>query len=199
MTIEKGHDWGTSGGLAEGAPIADTDAELADLIAEGRLGEAGLIGGDLARTLGARGARSEVACGTDRTRLPIDVGEVIIDDAAHLFVAHLVVRGPLWGGQVTAVMNAAFHGDWNLSPRSHPNDGWFDQLSGALSVPDRLKARSRLRSGTHVPHPGIASRRVRDGVIECGGRSRVYVDGRRVSASERIRFRLRPDEFVVVI
>ncbi len=56
-------------------------------------------------------------------------------------------------------MNAQWIGSWDVAPRSHPNDGLLDRCEGDLSLDDRWKARGRLPSGTHVPHPGIAEQR----------------------------------------
>ena len=63
-------------------------------------------------------------------------------------------------GRVVAVMNAQWIGRWDVAPKGHPNDGMVDVLDGNLGLDDRLKVRSRLITGTHVPHPGIAQARV---------------------------------------
>ena len=38
-------------------------------------------------------------------------------------------------------MNAQWLGDWDLGPRSHPNDGLLDVTDGTLPFGDRWKAR----------------------------------------------------------
>ncbi len=97
---------------------------------------------------------------TEARRLPVDLGSVLIDGVHHWFTAHLVARRSWWRGPVVAVMNAQFRGAWNVAPKGHPNDGRLDVLEASMATTERLKARARLRSGSHVPHPDIRERRV---------------------------------------
>ena len=203
MTIRRGEDWGVSGELADDALVASSDAELARLllaggVLSGRHPEAGLIAGDLARTVGADGRSPDVR-GPNRTRLPIDVGVVSVGDDVMIFVAHVVIRNFAWTGRTTAIMNAAFRGSWNVSPRSHPNDGKLDVLVAELSFADRLKARTRLPGGTHLPHPDISVRRASDGSTPSGGREIVLVDGVRWDVAGEIEYRVIPDAATIVI
>ena len=203
MTIRRGRSWGEAGPLATGAPVATSDAELAALVAAavlaGRAGaEVGLLGGDLCRTVGGPGRPDRLGTG-DAQRLPVDAGIVMLDDGEpRVFVAHVVagraVRGPL-----VAAMNAEFVGRWDVAPRSHPNDGRLDLVEADLVAGDRWKAWRRLPLGTHVPHPGIAERRVTDAVIELPRAVPVRIDGERAGRARRLRVRCVPDAFTIVV
>ncbi|MCU1498295.1 MAG: hypothetical protein JWM47_2248, partial [Acidimicrobiales bacterium] len=113
--------------------------------------------------------------------------------------AHLVVRRSWWHGRVVAVMNAQWIDRWDVAPKSHPNDGLLDVLDGNLSLGDRLKARTRLRTGTHVPHPGIAQRRVPAVQLTFERPMPVWLDGQRVGTASNLSVRIEPDAFTSVV
>ncbi len=77
--------------------------------------------------------------------------------------------------------------------RAHPNDGLLDVLDGDLSFDDRLKARRRLLTGTHVPHPGIAQQRVPAVQFELDRPTPVWLDGERVTSARTVTARLEVD------
>ena len=110
----------------------------------------------------------------------IDIGSVIVDGRRFAFVAHVIAWSRLWSGQVFAVMNSEWLGDWSSAPRAHPGDGYFDLVEARLSLGDRIKARRRLPTGTHVPHPSIHVRKVTDTEIIFGTTRAIYVDGEHV-------------------
>ena len=132
--------------------------------------------GDLARTLSARADDGELV-GGDRTLLPIDLAIVSADEKKMVMVASLVIRRSWWRGPISAAMNASYLGDWNVAPSGHPNDGRVDVIEADLSLSDRWKARTRLASGTHVPHPDISIRRLKQASWELDGTRSVTVDG----------------------
>lgn len=203
MTIEKGQPWGAPGGLpADGVLVPDDGAARRVVERARRASQAipplGLLGGDLCRTVGGRGdadrLRSEEA-----TTLPLDVGSVLIDGALHWFVAHLVARRGWWQGRIVAVMNAEWIGGWDVAPRSHPNDGLLDIFDSNLSAGDRWKARSRLKTGTHVPHPGISQRRVAATQFEFASPMPIWLDGERVASARQLSVRIEPDAAVCIV
>lgn len=203
MTVEKGVDWGRRGPLPEDGIVVADDAEARAVVeAARRSGEPppplGLTGGDLCRTLGGRGdvarLRSEQA-----VTFTVDLGSVLVDGRHHWFVAHLVARRSWWWGRVVAVMNAQWLGDWDLGPRAHPGDGLLDVSDGELSIRDRLKARSRLPTGTHVPHPGIRTRRVSAWQTELDPALDVWLDGTRIGRARNLSVRVEPDALTVVV
>jgi hypothetical protein len=151
--------------------------------------------GDLARTLGVRAApvASEPA-----QLLPIDVIDLTLDgDLEIVCVAHTVVGSLLRSPLVIAIMNAAFVGALNLAPRAHPGDGLADVVTMRLSLPDRFKARRRMTTATHLPHPNITTRRLDHGTLDLGGPRSVRVDGHRVGRASRIDFVVRGDGITV--
>ena len=154
MPIEKGQEWGSPGALADDAPHASSDAEFAQLLTDGAT-QVRPTGGDLARTLGV----SEASLRRDAAMLlPIDAFWVSLDGHEHRCIAHAVIGRPSRPRVVVA--NAAFLGAWNVAPRAHPGDGKLDVVRFDLGLVDWIKARKRLPTGAHVPHPGIKTRAV---------------------------------------
>lgn len=160
--------------------------------------ELGLLGGDLAKTVGARGDLQRLHS-EDATRLPIDLGSVLIEAKQYWFVSHLVARNSWWHGPVLAVMNAQWIGKWDVAPRSHPNDGLFDIFEGDLAMGDRLKARSRLLTGTHVPHPSIAQQRTKAAHFEFDRPTKIWLDGEPIAKARHISVHIEPDAFTCVV
>ena len=203
MTIRKGDTWGSPGPLPAGGVVVNSDVAARSVVTVARrAGEQvpvlGLTGGDLARTCGATGEEGRLRS-DEAQQLPVDLGEVLVDGALHFFVAHLVARRSWWRGRVVAAMNAQYLGTWDVAPRSHPNDGRLDVLDADLSVGDRWKARSRLPSGTHVPHPGIAERRVKAVQVDLDPGARVWLDGECIGPARTVSIRCVPDALTVVI
>ena len=160
----------------------------------------GLLGGDLCRTLGGRGDEARFRDGAV-TLATVDVGEVLLDGRVRFFVAHAVVRGrSWWRGPITAAMNAQYLGRWDVAPRAHPGDGLLDvlEVGAELGAGERWKARRRLPSGTHVPHPKIAVRRLAALQLDVEGRQ-VWLDGARQPSAQALSIRLQPDAVTVAV
>jgi hypothetical protein len=205
VTIRKGEAWGEVGGLPVDGVVVRSDAEArAQVTAARRAGAPlpalGLLGGDLCRTLGGRGdearLRSEGA-----TRLPVDLGSVLVDGVQHWFVAHLVARRSWWRGRIVAAMNAESVGPRDVAPWAHPNDGVLDvvDVSPSLTLTDRIRARRRLPSGAHVPHPAISLSRRPALQVDLDRPTPVWLDGERVGEARRLSIRLEPDALVCVV
>jgi hypothetical protein len=203
MTIRRGEDWGTADGLPDDGVVVRSDGEARRMVEQcRRAGEPvptlGLVGGDLCRTLGGRGDEARLRS-ADARRFPVDLGAALVDGRLHWFVAHLVARRSWWWGRVVAAMNAEFIGRWDVAPRSHPNDGRLDILDADLLWGDRLKARRRLRTGSHVPHPAIVERRVDAAQFAFDEPTSVWLDGERVAAVRRLSLRIEPGALTVVV
>ena len=178
-----------------------------------------LTGGDLARTLGttgghrpakgpavgaevtdglsaATGARVKASPGRTKpatgTRVWADMGAALVDGRLFWFAAHLVARRSWWRGRVLVVANAAFMGRGNVAPRAHPGDGRLDVLDARLRLGDRIRARSRLGAGTHLPHPDIEQRRVAAAQFDLDPALNVYADGRPLGRAAAISVRVEP-------
>ena len=185
MTIRKGVEWGSEQPRPAGLVELADDAAYGRLVDECRrtgrpIPPTTLRAGGLARTLGAPlpGAVPGRPGPTTQV-LPIDLGRARLDGVDHWFAAHLVARRSWWYGPVVAVMNAEFLGDWDVAPRSHPNDGRLDvvEVDAALPIGQRWRARSRLPRGEHVPHPLITERRVREQAWTFARPMRIWLDG----------------------
>ena len=196
MTISKGSAYGEPGAslAADGIRCGSDDEARRVLEAARAAGRPfppiGLIAGDMARTLGGRGAL-DVA-------FPVDLGQVLVDGRLHLFVASCVVRNRWWTRAV-AVGNAQWLGEWNLWPRGHPNDGRLDLLDARLPLGDLRKVRARLPTGSHLPHPGLAVRRVRAETLQLDRPLEVWLDGQRIGTGRTFAFRCVPDALRVVV
>jgi hypothetical protein len=205
LTVRKGEGWGEPGRLAEDGIVAHSDAEVRRVVERARRAgqrppPLGLAGGDLCRTLGGRGDVARLRSG-EAARLSVDLGAVLLDGRLHWFVAHLVARRSWWRGPLLAAMNAEFLGDWDVAPRAHPNDGLLDLVAvGAeMTLTDRIKARRRLSTGGHVPHPAIAQSRRPAFQIEFDRPAGVWLDGERVAAVTKLAVRVEPDALICVV
>ena len=203
MPISKGEAWGAPGPLPQHGVVVRSDAEARAVVtAARRAGEPipplGLLGGDLCRTLGGTGDEPRLRS-EDAIQLPVDLGAVLVDGRLHWFVAHLVARRGWWRGRIVAAMNAQYLGDWDVAPRGHPDDGRLDVLDADLPFDERLQARSRLKTGTHVPHPRIDERHVAALQVDLARPTPVWLDGDLVGDARSLSIRVEPDALLCVV
>ena len=203
MTVEKGRDWGEAGPLPEDGVLVRSDAEAREVVTSARRANQpvpplGLLGGDLCRTVGGRGDEGRLRSDAG-TRLTVDLGSVLVDGRLQWFVAHLVVRKGWLRGPLFGAFNAEWLGDWDVAPRAHPGDGVLELLEVTMSTGDRLKARGRLATGTHVPHPGITVRRADAVQRDVPKGHAVWLDGQRLGPANAISIRLEPDALRIVV
>ncbi len=203
MTIERGADWGTPGGLPADGVVVRSDAEANEVITAARRARKpipvlGLAGGDLCRTLGGTGDVDRLRSAAAHT-FPIDLGVVLLDGRLQFFCSHLVVRSRWWSGRCIVVMNAQFLGPYDLAPRGHPNDGYVEVTEGALPLGERLRARTRARTGTHLPHPALHTSRVEAMQFELDRPTPVRIDSICTSTAQNISLRVEPDALLVVV
>ncbi len=187
-----------------GAPRATSDGELAALAAEahGR-GEhlvvelaPSALGGDVARTLGIAAQRPP----DERLGYQFDLGFVELDEERERpFVAHVSAHRRLWGGEFAVAMNCAWIGDRYFGPRAHPNDGLIDYTTGVLDPGQRLLARRRVKTGSHLPHPDLSAGRRPTWEHGFARPTPVFVDGLAVGRYRSIRARLQVDCFTVIV
>ena len=203
MTVEKGQGWGETGPLPEDGVVVGTDAEARAVVTEARrvnrpVPPLGLLGGDLCRTVGGRGDEARLRSSA-ATRLTVDLGSVLLDGRLQWFVAHLIVRKGWLRGPIFGAFNAEWLGDWDVAPRAHPGDGLLEIVDVTMSTGDRLKARTRLATGTHVPHPGISVRRADAIQRDVPKGQAVWLDGERLGGFRAVSIRVEPDALRIVV
>lgn len=203
MSVERGTDWGRPEPVPDDAVFVQSDAEANEAVGAARRARREipplcLLGGDLARTLGVAGNEASLRAG-EGTRVQIDLGMALLDGRLVWFVAHLLARRGWWRGPIVVAANAAFYGHYNIAPRAHPGDGRLDLIEADPSLSERLKARSRLRSGTYLPHPQIKVRRCRAAQLELDRPTPVTVDGISVGEARKLSIRVEPDALDVWI
>jgi diacylglycerol kinase family enzyme len=201
MTIAKGRPWGETRPLPEDGVVVSSDAELRAVVEAAR-GEgrdppvAGLLGGDLCRTLGGPGSPARLRS-SEAVTFPVDVVRCEADGGRYWFVAHLVARTHDWRRALVA-MNGQWIGTWNMAPRAHPDDGRVDVLEAGLGLRELVKVRARLPRGAHLPHPGIHEHRAGSFVCERGFPI-VRLDGIRMRGVRTLRLEVEPDALRVVV
>ncbi len=207
MTIRKGVDWGTLQVPAPGLALIDSDAALrAHVVAARRAGIApatvGLVAGEMMRTVGGLGDREALRGAEPIAHLPIDIVRLVADDIEETwFVSHCVTRNAWLRGPVNLAMNAQFLRNRDVAPRSHPNDGRLDVVQVAASMPvrQRLMAARRAKLGTHLPHPDIAVRSVREMALTLPRGQAVWVDGERWRTARALQFTVEPDALIICV
>ena len=155
MTIKKGVAWGEPGLVPDDAVTCADDAAVA-----ASCDRVVVIGaGDLHRGLGQPRAKRP---GEECTILSVDLMRVSVEKAdgsvallsavAHVCIGRFGMRGGFRG-----LVNAGFVDGSNLAPRSHPGDGRVELVTMEGNTPwrQRLMARRRAVTGTHLPHPMI--------------------------------------------
>lgn len=202
MTIRPDQAWGRLVPRPDDLHLVGDDRALA-LELSGARRPVAVSSGDVWRTLG----NPTLAGRTTLNELPIDLIEYRLGEQpapAHA-CAHLVVRSP-WRrggwlrGPILLVMNCEFRGDWDVAPRGHPNDGRVEtfQAEASFGVRDRLAARRRLRTATHVPHPAIATRSIRNGTWTFPAPMVVVADGHTVGQARTLSLAVVPDAGVLL-
>lgn len=194
MTIKKGESWGEPASPPAAAINTATDREISRALeAARRTGDPFpefVVGGDgMGRTL--------AATGNPRTRFVVDVGEALIDGLHHYFVGSVIAQpGGGWRHAVT-IMNAQWFGGWNLGPKGHPNDGRLDVSEFDLQLFEWRKVRARLATGSHLPHPRIATRRTAAVNFDFGKPTPVMLDGEPMARAKTLAVRVIPDALIV--
>ena len=203
MTIRKGEPWGEIGTAPGDLVIIRSDPELHRWVVRHReadqpIAPLGLGGGDLARTAGGGGAdrfRGPVA------HVPLDLVRVEADGRVTWSAAHVVARRSWLTGPVLFAMTAQYLDGLDLAPRSHPNDGRVDvlEVAPAMSVRQRISARRRARTGTHLPHPSLSTRQVSQFDITFARPQVIWVDGVRWATAGSLRLVVEPDAYTAYV
>ncbi len=159
-----------------------------------------LLGGNLAKTLGAGG---EASVGK---KFKCDLGSVLIDGRLYWFVSNLAAVKSRWRGDKTSwhkgfflAMNSAWLGSLNLATRAHPADGKLDILAGKLKFRENREFRRRAKSGIHLPHSNINYRRAASATHSFEKPVSIYLDGTFVARAENLAIRIEPLALSILI
>jgi len=79
-------------------------------------------------------------------------------------------------------------GRFEPAPRAHPGDGLLDviEVSESMNLRQRIMARRRSRTGSHLPHPDISTTRVRDLRRSFDESLTIFVDGASAGVSRHL-------------
>ena len=201
MTIRRGEPWGQEAQTPDALRVVPTDRDAREWVLAHRdtdrpLKAVGLAGGDLARTLG--GGTPGRFPGTVMTA-PVDLLKVEAEGRTTWAIAHVVARRSWWIGDVWFAMNAQFFGPYDVAPRSHPNDGKVDvvHVLAGMSVRERLQARERARTGTHLPHPQLVATQVTTCSATFARPLVLWIDGVRWGTAATVTVTTAPDALIV--
>ena len=203
MTIRRGEPWGGAAPLPQGSPVASSNSELRKEVTAQREGcgqpaPIGVTGGDLWRVVGAPGGGTRRLRSDHAHTALIDIIEVTADGDRLWACVGVIARNSWWHGPVVAVMSADLAGSWRVAPAAHPNDGRLHVLETGLDGPglsprERMLARRRLRSGTHIPHPAISVRRVASAEYRFERPMALWLDGERLGRCRELSVAVVPD------
>ena len=204
MTIQKGEGWGKRIPTPSSVRLVESDADLSQC---DRSVFISLSNGDIHRALGSpRPVQNEAEC----TLLHIDALQVRIlglDGSEQLVTsASRIEIGALLSLKVrkryVCVTNGGIVNGRNIAPRAHPNDGRFDimTLDASMSLRNRLTARNRAVTGTHLPHPHISVRQADTFSAKNLGRGeRLSIDGKTIKKWSEVAVTILPDYWQVVV
>jgi diacylglycerol kinase family enzyme len=220
VTVRPGEDWGRR---AEGPPdlvVAGGDPELAAALAGGP--DDPLVrfspspASDLARAVGlaspASAESARVAAPMDLLRLAdgrVAVNAVVVGVGPNRLrwwhrrrpvSVEIDGRTAFTGRAATvAVLNGQYLRGADVSPRGHPGDGVVEVQVYALSPAQRGGLRRRLRTGSHLPHPDITTRRGRKVAVRPGWAARLEVDGRAGGRTTALEVEVAPGAYRLLV
>ena len=198
--ITRGEQWGVPTTRTHEDIVVTGDSELASSSSDRRLI---VKTGDIARSLGDPAVpQVDANC----IEVPIDALHVIISlrdgTSISMLASSHVVIGNWLQGRLICVSNSGFIGNRNVSPRAHPNDGFFDvmTLRPSMGIQQRIRARHKSILGTHTPHPLIETSRAK--TIEYSSASRtesLRIDGRRIRSWSAVQVEIVPDYWRLLV
>jgi hypothetical protein len=205
--IEPGRDWAEPGSLSPDEVTVASNAELSAWLATRRdkaegIGRVGVVGGDLARTVGIGPANDPRRPWSDDARTySADLCEALVDGRRCAFACHLVASAPRsWrrGRRFTVIANTPWWGAYNVAPKAHPNDGLLDVVEFDLGAREWRPVRARLASGSFLPHPRIRMRRDSAYSVEWSEPRSIVIDDVAIGRARRIAVRVQPDAWTFV-
>ncbi|NQV96625.1 MAG: hypothetical protein HQ486_02410 [Acidimicrobiaceae bacterium] len=205
MTIRKGANWGRQIARPDNLVYCNDDTGASILITNNllkslELPTIAIRKSNLARVLGIDGAKvtpdtTTKVLSTLFDLIRVDYLTVKGTPITVFGLGYALLRNSWWHGEIVAVLNESFIGDWDCAPRAHPNDGKLDVVivSSKMKPSQRLLASRRVRSGTHIPHPGITIAQQTYFETTIGAPKMLIVDGRQISTVKACEFTVIPD------
>ena len=198
--ITRGELWGVPTTRTQADLVVNGDLELATSSTDNRLI---LNGGDIAHSLGDPQAP---AIGASCTEVPIDALRLTItlrngNTITQIASSHVMI-GNWFRNRLICVTNGGFIGLKNVSPRAHPNDGFFDVMSlhSSMGIQDRYLARQKSILGTHTPHPLVETSRARTiEFLQLFHSETLRIDGRRIRSWGSIHIEIVPDYWRLLV
>ena len=203
MTIQRGRDWGDYVQRPSGLQLVADDSKAEEFLDEhlpnaSQPIELAILKSEVARALGITGPKVE---NNEMLRTEFDVVEATFKLANHdnllrrYFLGHAFIRTSWFRGKCVGVLNSSFVGHRDWAPRAHPNDGKIDvvELDESMSVRQRLAAYKLMKTGSHLPHPGILYRQLTQYSTDCSNLPILFIHGRRIGFVEICSFRVVPD------
>ncbi len=198
--ITRGELWGVPTTRTQADLVVNGDLELATSSTDNRLI---LNGGDIAHSLGDPQAP---AIGASCTEVPIDALRLTItlrngNTITQIASSHVMI-GNWFRNRLICVTNGGFIGLKNVSPRAHPNDGFFDVMSlhSSMGIQDRYLARQKSILGTHTPHPLVETSRARTiEFLPLFHSETLRIDGRRIRSWGSIHIEIVPDYWRLLV
>jgi diacylglycerol kinase family enzyme len=107
----------------------------------------------------------------------------------------------VFSGRATtvAVMNGQYLRGADLAPRGHPGDGTCEVQVYALPPAQRRLMRSRLASGSHLPHPAVTTARGRRVTVRWARSQPLEVDGRPSGETAGVEVELLPGAYRLLV
>jgi hypothetical protein len=217
VTIRRGEEWSRPRSGSVAAQVRGNDADLGAAIH--KLGPGSLVqftptaDSDLARAIGltdGASLTSEVALDALLVTDDLTGCNVVVlgtpPDRLRRFSRRtdidVTVDGtPAFAGDATTVVVAIgqFLRGADLVPRGHPGDGRAEVQVYALPPRGRRAMRTRLATGTHVPHPNINQRTARRIEIRATRTLALEVDGRGRPATDRLDIEVLPGRYRLLL
>ena len=199
MGIAPGEEWGEACSSAPDLIVEGDDTDLASAVHDAPIGVlvrfVHSAASDLARALGLRAGAEPRGVALAMDALDVGDGSIAVNavvlgippdrlgarDRARPVTLSLDGRdADAAVTRATTVVVAT--GQWlrgaDLMPRGHPGDGKAEVQAYALRPGERRAMRSRLPSGTHVPHPRIVTRTARRVTVRTPRPWSLEIDGR---------------------
>lgn len=196
MVISRGSTWGEPAVVQPHWRVAHKDAQIRGV------DPVLLAGGNIWRALGCPTTHK---VGEECLVLPVDTARCVVTTSHGEQVVTAVseiIIGSWWSrAGCTIISNSGILEGLNVTPRAHPNDGEWDVLSisAGLGLREKLHARRRARTGTHIPHPRLRTLRIGTHAAVRDRRARLMIDGVVVRGWTSVTITVVPDSAHVVV